>query len=89
MRKTFKIALIILHIKKSKNNNKNKNICLAYTLNFNLECEKEITPMMISDGEKWHHLTATKLFALSKGTTTIKITVVFIAGAVFIHYNKS
>ena len=47
-----------------------KKIQLAYRSKNNLTCEKQVILLMITDGEKWHHLTVKNLSGLFKGITS-------------------
>ena len=59
------IALRILYIKE-------KEICPTYISKINLNCEKQITLLMIPNEEKedWHYLAVKKLSALLRGITS-------------------
>ena len=56
------IALNILYIPHNT-----KKIQLAYRSKNNLTCNKQITLLMITDGEKWHYLVVKNLAGLLKG----------------------
>ena len=47
-----------------------KTIRHAYKSKYNLTRENQVTLLMISDDEKWHHLTVKRLSALLKGITS-------------------
>ena len=47
-----------------------EKIYLAYVWKYNSNCEKQVIPLMVSNGEKWHYLTIKKLSALLIGTTS-------------------
>ena len=38
----------------------------AYKSKYNLACKNQVNLLMITDGEKWHYLTITRLSALLK-----------------------
>ena len=47
-----------------------KKVQLAYRSKDNLTCNKQITLLMITDGEKWHYLVVKNLSGLLKGITS-------------------
>ena len=49
---------------------KSKHIRHAYKPKHNLTRENQVILLMITDGEKWHYLTARSLSALLKGITS-------------------
>ena len=59
------IALNILYIPHNT-----KKIQLAYRSKNNLTCNKQVTLLMITDGEKWHYLAVKNLPGLLKGITS-------------------
>ena len=72
------IALNVLYAKKEK-------ICPAYISKYNLNREKQVIPLMISNGEKlreakskgqWNYLAVKKLSALLRGITS-KVMAIF------------
>ena len=60
-----KIALNILYVPHNT-----KRIQVAYRSKNNLSCDKQITLLMITDGEKWHYLTVKNLSGLLRGITS-------------------
>ena len=49
---------------------KEMEICPAYISNYNSNCEKQITLILISNEKGWHYLAVGKLSALLKGITS-------------------
>ena len=47
-----------------------KKICHAYKSKYNLTRENQVILLMITDGEKWHHLAVTSLSRLLRGITS-------------------
>ena len=60
-----KVALNILYIPHNT-----KKIQLAYKSKNNLTCDKRVTLLMITNGEKWHYLTVKNLPGLLRGITS-------------------
>ena len=60
------IALNILYVPHNT-----RKIQVAYKSKQNLTCDKQVTLLMITDGEKWYYLTVKKLPGLLRGTTSI------------------
>ena len=60
-----KVALNILYILHNT-----KKIQLAYRSKYNLNYDKQIILLMITDGEKWHYLVVKNLSGLFKGITS-------------------
>ena len=60
-----KVALNILYIPHNT-----KKIQLAYRSKYNLTYNKQIILLMITDGEKWHHLVVNNLSGLLRGITS-------------------
>ena len=58
------IALNILYVP-----HKTRKICLAYKLKYNLTREKQVTLLIITDGEKWHYIAVKRLSGLLRGVT--------------------
>ena len=59
------IALNILYVP-----HKTRKIYLAYKSKHNLTREKQVVLLMITDGDKWHYLTVTRLLGLLRGVTS-------------------
>ena len=59
------VALEILYVPDNT-----EKIRRAYKSKYNLEREKQVILLLISDGEKWHYLAAKKLSALLWGITS-------------------
>ena len=56
------VALNIFYV-----SHKTRKICLACKSKHNLTREKQVILLMITDAEKWHYITVTKLAGLSRG----------------------